>query len=167
MKSPLISLAVGLIAAPLAIAQTYYENDFEADTVGEQPAGSITFSPSTNTATPANPLDGQSLYVYDLSGDGSTGDPTNMRFAFNGGADVSNVRVDFDFQRAYASASDDTNTKILVAVGRNANLDKLNNSDFRPFELRIPLADLGPGPVLTVEPAEAIREARLFSAKMR
>jgi poly(beta-D-mannuronate) lyase len=148
MKNRLLTLLASLVAVTASQAETYYANDFESDTVGEQPAGNITFSPSSNTATngavivddtstPANPLTGQSLYVYDLSGDGSTGDPTNMRFAFNGGTDVSNLRVDFNFQRAYASASDDTDTKILVAVGRNANKDKLNNSDFRPFELRI------------------------------
>ncbi|RME69028.1 MAG: hypothetical protein D6781_09565, partial [Verrucomicrobia bacterium] len=142
-----LALTIGLSLSVRLMGQTYYENDFESDTAGEQPGGDITFSPSSNTATngamvldatttPASPFPGKSLYVYDLDGDGSAGTPTHMRFAFNGGANVSNVRVDFEFQRAFAPADpNDSDTRIQVAVGRAG--DSLNNSDFRPFELRL------------------------------
>jgi len=147
MKTRVLTLLASVISVTALQAQTYYENDFESDTVGAQPAGDITFSPGSNTAengavvidsasTPANPLTGQSLYVYDLNGDGASGVSTHMRFPFNGGTNVSNVRVDFDFQRGYAAASvDDTDTRVHFAVARAG--DKLNNSDFRPFEIRI------------------------------
>ena len=58
-----------------------------------------------------------------------------------------------------------TGTSLRIAFGSGARVYRLDRG--RPFELRIPLADLGPGPVLTVEPANAIREARLFAATMR
>ncbi len=115
--------------------------DFEGDTVGEQPSVSdSTFSPSSNTATngavvidstsdPANPLSGKSLYIYDQAGDA----PTHFRFPFNGGTNRSEVHLSFDFQRAYAAT--DTDTRVHVALGRVG--DRLNNSDFRPFELRL------------------------------
>ena len=115
--------------------------DFEGDTVGEQPdVGDATFSPSSNTATngavvidstsdPANPLTGKSLYIYDQAGDA----PTHFRFPFNGGTNRSEVHLSFDFQRAYAAT--DTDTRVHVALGRVG--DSLNNSDFRPFEIRL------------------------------
>ena len=99
-----------------------------------------TFSPSSNdanngavvidsTSDPANPLEGQSLYIYDGGGDG----PTHFRFPIDGGDNLSNVHLSFDFQRAYAA--EDTDTRVQVALGRAG--DRLNNSDFRPFQLRI------------------------------
>ncbi|MDG2166617.1 MAG: chondroitinase-B domain-containing protein [Opitutales bacterium] len=124
--------------------------DFETDVVGEQPevAGvdDLRFSPSSNNttngavvidgnSTPANPLGGKSLYVYDQNGDLTNGDPTHMRFPFNGGTNRTEVRLSFDFQRAYASDALDSDTRVHVALGRVG--DSLNNSDFRMFELRI------------------------------
>ncbi|QXD26912.1 hypothetical protein GA003_12820 [Opitutia bacterium ISCC 52] len=124
--------------------------DFETDTVGEQPelAGidNVKFSPSSNDSTngavvidgganPANPLGGKSLYVYDLNGDLTNGNPTHMRFPFNEETNRTEVRLGFDFQRAFASEELDTDMRVHVALGRVD--DSLNNSDFRPFELRI------------------------------
>ena len=65
----------------------------------------------------------------------------------------------------YLRAVAHTGTSLRIAFGSGARIYRLGRG--RPFELRIPLADLGPGPVLTVEPANAIREARLFAATMR
>jgi len=146
MKIRFLILLIFLSSITVLRAKTWYENDFEGDPVGQQPAG-FTYSPPSNTgtngavvidaaSTPANPLSGQSLYLYDLSGDLSSGEPTHVRKSFNGGQNVSNVRVDFDFQRGYASVSaDDTDTRVHFAVARAG--DRLNNSDFRPFEIRI------------------------------
>ena len=117
--------------------------DFEDDTVGEQPnVNGATFSPSSNdanngavvidsTSDPANPLEGQSLYIYDGGGDG----PTHFRFPIDGGNNLPNVHLSFDFQRAYAADDTDTDTRVHVGLGRAG--DRLNNSDFRPFELRL------------------------------
>ena len=128
-------------------AQSYLEVTFEDGTPGESPVGNYTLSPSGNTSsngavvvdavtTPANVLAGQSLYLYDLSGDLTTGDPTHWRGEFNGGDDVSDVRVDFDFRRGFAAIDQaDTDTRFHFALGRAG--DSLNNSDFRPFEIRI------------------------------
>ncbi|MEZ5277999.1 MAG: chondroitinase-B domain-containing protein [Opitutaceae bacterium] len=140
----------GLVSEPPPpVTDKYFEADFDTDTVGEQPSGGYTFSPSGNTgnngavvidatSTPANPLGGQSLLIYDYLGDLSNGDPTHMRKPFNG-ENVSNLRVDFDFQRGSleTDATDplDTDTRVHFAVGRIG--DSLNNSDFRPFEIRI------------------------------
>ena len=115
--------------------------DFEGDTVGQQPnVSGATFSPSSNddnngavvidsASDPANPLEGQSLYIYDAGGDG----PTHFRFPIAGGDNLSNIHLRFDFQRAYAA--EDTDTRVHVALGRAG--DRLNNSDFRPFQLRL------------------------------
>lgn len=147
MKFPLLFIAATAVLTPLSLAQTYVQETYESDTVGEKPAGTITFSPSTNTSlngarvidsgsSPANPLSGKSLYVYDLSGDGNSGDPTHMRAELNGGANVSNVRVDFDFRRGTLPIDGgDADTRFHFALGRAG--DSLNNSDFRPFEIRI------------------------------
>lgn len=142
MKKLLIAIAATMAAASFVNAQTYFEEDFESDTVGEQPGAGFTFSPSSNsatngavvvdgTSTPPNPLSGQSLRIYDASG----GDPTHMRTPFNGGTNVSNLRVDFDFQSDLAIDETDTDTRLHFAVARAG--DSLNNSDFRPFEIRI------------------------------
>lgn len=115
--------------------------DFEDDTVGAQPnVSGATFSPSSNddnngavvidsTSDPANPLEGKSLYIYDEGSDG----PTHFRLPIDGGNNLPNVRLSFDFQRA--EPADDTDTRVHVALGRAG--DRLNNSDFRPFELRV------------------------------
>lgn len=115
--------------------------DFEDDTVGAQPnVSGATFSPSSNdanngavvidsTSDPANPLEGKSLYIYDGGSDG----PTHFRFPIDGGNNLPNVHLSFDFQRAYSA--DDTDTRVHVALGRAG--DRLNNSDFRPFEVRV------------------------------
>ncbi len=121
--------------------------DFEDDTVGEQPnVSGASFSPSdgnteTNgavvidsTSDPANPLEGKSLYIYDRAGE-PNGAPTHFRFPIDGGNNLPNVHLSFDFQRAYAVEEADTDTRVHVALGRAGN--SLNNSDFRPFELRI------------------------------
>ena len=135
--------------------------DFEDDTVGQQPnVDGATFSPSSNdanngavvvdsTSDPANPLEGQSLYIYDGGGDG----PTHFRFPIAGGDNLSNIHARFDFQRAYAA--EDTDTRVHVALGRAG--DRLNNSDFRPFQLRLlnngnVVIDSGDGGNVTVGP---------------
>lgn len=68
---------------------------------------------------------------------------------------------DLLYLRALAHAG----TTLRIAFGGSEREYRLDRGC--PFELRIPIRELGPGPVLTVEPAEAIREARLFSAKLR
>jgi poly(beta-D-mannuronate) lyase len=124
----------------------YYETDFEADTVDAQPQGPFAFSPSSNdstngfvvvdgSSTPANPLSGQSLYMYDLNGDGNNGESSRLDWDFKGGANVSKLRVDFDFQRMYSVDEADTDTRFHFGVARAG--DQLNNSDFRPFEVRM------------------------------
>lgn len=125
----------------------YSVEDFEEDALGEKPnVSDASYTPGSNSAingvvvvnassTPtANPLSGQSLYVYDLGT--SSGNSTHFRYPFNGEVDVSEVRVDFDFQRGYSVAAPEGDTGIHVAVGRS-NAGALNNSDFRPFRLSL------------------------------
>ena len=118
--------------------------DFESDTLGEQPLipFATNFTPSSNNSTngfvvvdagtdPANPMPtGQALYAYDFT----TGGSTHMRFDFQP-ANTDNVRVDFDFQRMYEVPPEDTDSRVHIAVCP-AGLET-NNSDFRPFELRL------------------------------
>jgi poly(beta-D-mannuronate) lyase len=117
-----------------------FEEDFELDTAGQQPAGDWTFSPSSNTAdngsvvvdattTPVNPLSGKSLYLYDMTGGAST----HMRQPINGGVNVSAARVGFTFQRMFEDLS--TDTRVHFTLGQ-AGLS-MNNSDFRLFEVRM------------------------------
>ncbi|MBC9889914.1 MAG: hypothetical protein F7B06_08730, partial [Opitutae bacterium] len=135
---------VGLTGfSAVGFAEVLVNLDFENDTVGQQPeVEGATFSPSSNNSTngfvvidgtsdPPNPLSGKSLYIYDQNNGGST----HLRFPFNGGTNRTEVRLSFDFQRAYAA--DDTDTRVHVALGRVENGNRLNNSDFRPFEIRI------------------------------
>jgi poly(beta-D-mannuronate) lyase len=131
---------------PTSGGTVVYSEDFEADTPGEQPSGPWTFSPSANdatngsvvvdaTTTPVNPLSGQSLYVYDLNGDGSSGESTHIRTDFLGGDNVSAASVTFDFQPMYTVGDDDDDTRVHFSIGQ-AGL-ALNNSDFRLFEIRM------------------------------
>lgn len=124
----------------------YYETDFESDIIGDEPVGPFNLSPSSNTSTngfvivgatsdPANPLPGQSLYMYDLNGDGSGGESSRLDWDFNGGTNVSKLRVDLDFQRMYSVDEADTDTRFHFGVARAG--DQINNSDFRPFEVRM------------------------------
>lgn len=143
MKVESILKTVLLLLPVFASAQSYYSNTFESDTIGEQPAGDFTFSPSGNSSSngfevvgsgssPANPLGTQSLYLFDRSG----GDPSHWRGPFAEGANVSNVRVDFDFRRGHlAIDANDADNRFHFAVARAG--DSLNNSDFRMFEIRI------------------------------
>ena len=137
----------GISAGVGSINNVYSSLDFEADTVGEQPVvESASYTPGTNgsvngavvidaDSTPvANPLTGQSLYFYDLGT--ASGNSTHFRYPFNGGDDVSELRVDFDFQRGYVVDAPEGDTGIHVSVGR-ALAGALNNSDFRPFRLLI------------------------------
>ena len=131
----------------VGFAQVLVNLDFENDTVGQKPeVENATFSPGSNNSTngtividgtsdPPNPLSGKSLYIYDLSGDLISGTNTHFRFPFNGGTNRTEVRLSFDFQRAYAA--EDTDTRVHVALGRVENGSQLNNSDFRPFQLRL------------------------------
>ncbi len=131
----------------VGIAQVLVNLDFENDTVGQKPVvEDATFSPGSNNSTngtvvidstsdPPNPLSGKSLYIYDLSGDLVSGNNTHFRFPFNGGTNRTEVRLSFDFQRAYPA--EDTDTRVHVALGRVENGNQLNNSDFRPFQLRL------------------------------
>ncbi len=133
---------------PLSLsAQVLIDLDFEQDTVGSQPQDqNFTFSPSSNSSAngaevidsvsdPGLPISGKSLLVYDLDGDGEQGTPTHFRFPLMDGENLSQVRLDFDFRAAYSSSTEDLDTRIHVALGRAG--DSLNNSDFRPFELRL------------------------------
>lgn len=140
-----------LFLCPLSFltGQVLVNLTFDDDAVGDQPiVVDATFSPSSNNATngavvinpssdPVNPLDGQSLYVYDRDGDypDDTGSSTHFRFPFNGGVNRTEVRLSFDFQRAFSSDAADTETRVHVALGRVG--DSLNSKAFRPFELRI------------------------------
>ncbi|MEX0330324.1 MAG: chondroitinase-B domain-containing protein [Puniceicoccaceae bacterium] len=127
----------------------YIDNfDFESETVGQQPVMPFpaSFSPGSNSSTngfvvvdatsdPANPMDtGKALYAYDFHGDLSTGTSSRMQFDF-APTNTDNVRVDFDFQRMYAVAVEDEDTRIHVTVCPAGT--STNNSDFRPFEIRI------------------------------
>ena len=59
----------------------------------------------------------------------------------------------------------DADGHTLVAFGGKGREFKLHKGI--PLEIRLKLADLGPGPRLTVSPATEIRAARLFSAVPR
>ena len=137
---------VGLTGfSAVGFAEVLFNLDFENDTVGQQPeVEGATFSPSSNNSTngfvvidgtsdPPNPLSGKSLYIYDQNNGGST----HLRFPFNGGTNRTEVRLSFDFQRAYAAEAEEIDTRVHVALGRVENGNRLNNSDFRPFEIRI------------------------------
>jgi hypothetical protein len=147
MKTPYLIISF-LLSLPVAgLSQTYYTNTFESDVVGESPSGDLTLSPSSNSSTngfeiidgtssPANPLGTKSLYLFDRSGDLSSGNPSHLRGPFADGQNVSNVRVDFEFRRGFLAINPaDTDTRFHFAVARAG--DSLNNSDFRPFEIRI------------------------------
>ncbi len=161
MSIKCISLGrVTLAAAALMTASSvsfgadlfYSVLDFESDTLGEKPevqdAGYTPNSTSSingaivigaSSVPVANPLPGQSLYVYDLGK--SSGQSTHFRYPFNGEVDVSNVRIDFAFQRGYEVMVPDVpdptgEPGIHFAVGR-ANAGALNNSDYRPFRLSL------------------------------
>ena len=130
---------------------TLFPPDVFDDPVSEEFIRSLLrFTPASNTDDngvvviddsfdPPNPLSGKSLLIYDRNSNG----PTHFRFPFYWGppdtpAEATNgseVGVVFDFQRAWAVDAADTDTGIHVALGRVG--DPLNNSDFRPFELRI------------------------------
>ena len=133
-------------AIPVLGQATTFSADFEAGTPGEQPTGDWIFSPGSNTATngavivdgsttPANPLDGRSLYVYDQNGDGDSGESTQIRTDFLGGDNISAARVSFDFQPMYTVGEDDDDTRVHFTIGQ-AGL-QMNNSDFRLFEIRM------------------------------
>lgn len=143
-----LGFLVGLFGfSSVGFAQVLVNLDFENDVVGQQPeVENATFSPGSNNSTngtvvidgtsdPPNPLSGKSLYIYDLSGDLVSGTNTHFRFPFNGGTNRTEVRLSFDFQRAFAT--EDTDTRVHVALGRVENGNQLNNSDFRPFQLRL------------------------------
>lgn len=143
--SSLICLVV--LGSPCAFAQTYYTNTFESDTVGQQPEGEFRFTPGSNSSgngativgtgsTPAALEGERSLYLYDFVGDLTSGEGTHWRGDFAGGENVSNVRADFVFRRGTAAVdANDPDTRFHFALGRATQA--LNNSDFRPFELRI------------------------------
>ncbi|MFO7726181.1 MAG: hypothetical protein R6V45_11590, partial [Oceanipulchritudo sp.] len=140
-------MSLFLVWGPVSLmGDTLYSNDFEGDTAGEQPSGDWTFSPGSNTETngsvivdettdPVNPLSGKSLYVYDLNGDGSSGESTHIRTDFLDGEQVSAARVSFDFQPMYTVGEDDDDTRVHFSLGQ-AGLS-MNNSDFRLFEIRM------------------------------
>ena len=155
MKKTLLTLVSIFCAGSLLADHPLLHLDFEADTVLQQPnVDGATFSPSNNTltngamvidsATPivGNPLGGKSLFIFDQAGDNpppadAAGNiSTHFRFPFNGGTNRSDVHLSFNFQRA-APTTDDSETGIKVALGRVENGDRLNNTDFRPFELRL------------------------------
>ena len=148
MNSPRLLTILLLCAPTWLFAQTYYSNTFESDTVGAPPEGDFTRSPSANTSTngfevidssssPVNPLGStKALYLFDRSGDLTSGDPSHLRRPFADDLNVSNVRVDFEFRRGFLAVnSADEDTRFHFALGRAG--DSLNNSDFRPFEIRI------------------------------
>ena len=91
-----------------------FMEDFESDTPGTRPAG-WDGDPSENDATnggvildgatdPVNPFVGQSMYVYDFSGDGTTGENTRIHYDFSDPM-VSAARVEFTFMPGYISDS--------------------------------------------------------------
>lgn len=136
-----ISCALAAFSPLVLPAQgTLLSLDFDSDTPGLQPSGDWTFSPGSNTATngaaivdatttPANPLAGQGLYIYDQTGSVST----HARMPIKAGVAVSAVRASFTFQRMFEAT--DSDTRVHFTVGP-AGLS-LNNSDFRLFELRL------------------------------
>ncbi|MEX0321592.1 MAG: chondroitinase-B domain-containing protein [Puniceicoccaceae bacterium] len=137
-------LAAGAIGSSLLGQGVLFETDFESDTAGAQPSGPWTFSPSSNNATngsvivdagtsPANPMTGKSLYVYDQKGDGSSGDPTHVRRDINDGVNVSAARVSFDFRRMYEAS--DSDTRVHFSIGPSGL--SLNSSSNRLFEARV------------------------------
>ncbi|MCH6259123.1 hypothetical protein MLD52_21380 [Puniceicoccaceae bacterium K14] len=121
--------------------------DFEGDSLGEKPdVADAGYTPGSNSSINgvvvidgasdpvANPLSGKSLYAYDLGT--ASGNSTHFRYPFNGEADVSELRVDFDFQRGYALEAPEGDTAMHFAVGRGS-AGALNNSDYRPFRLSL------------------------------
>jgi hypothetical protein len=132
-----LTALAALTATPLITAEIYYQSDYEADTVGNKPAGKLVIesssSPSTNggfvidaNSDPANPLTGQSLYIYDLSGSDTTNRSTRAFLEIDQGRNVSNLRVDFDFQRTYEVSPDEptgdgAGTGILFSMGRSGD----------------------------------------------
>ena len=131
--------------------------DFEDDTVGKPPdISGAGFSPSPNNATRgivviygwfmdddalagaselSNPLIGKNLYVYDQDSRG----PVLLQIPFNGGTNRSEVRLSFDFQRAYEAEGREEEFHgiegIHVILGRVG--DRLNNPYYRPFDLAV------------------------------
>ena len=131
--------------------------DFEDDAVGEPPEISgAGFSPNRNNATRgivviygwfmdedalagaselSNPLSGKNLYVYDQDSRG----PVLLQIPFNGGTNRSEVRLSFDFQRAYAAEEREEEIHAIegihVILGRVG--DRLNNPNYRPFDLAV------------------------------
>ncbi len=120
--------------------------DFEDDMVGEQPdfdfgpetevdpnpnEGSRGFVVIDGASEPPNPLSGKSLYIQDEDSDG----PVRLFLPFNGGTNRSNVRLSFDFQRAYAVEESDWQTGILVIFGRAEH--RLSRFDHRLFDLAV------------------------------
>jgi poly(beta-D-mannuronate) lyase len=144
IRSPkhwLVALATLFSLTQTASAVTYQSLNFEGDTAGDKPSGFTTYSPSTNTTTngnkvvdatttDVNPLTGKSLYIYDLTGASST----KLYGNINGTENLTNVRVDFDFQRMYSVLSTDVDTRIHFAIGRVG--DALNAKATRPFDVR-------------------------------
>ncbi|MFO7724960.1 MAG: chondroitinase-B domain-containing protein, partial [Oceanipulchritudo sp.] len=142
--------------------------DFEDETTGEKPVLPFptSFTPSSNTegngfvvvdatSDPENPMDtGKALYAYDFVGDLSSGQSSHMRFDF-APTNTDNVRVDFDFQRAYETPEEDEDTRIHVGLAPAGSAT--NNSDFRPFEIRI----LNNGTIdVNFNPTGALEEGR-------
>ena len=120
--------------------------DFEDDRVGEQPdfdfgpetevdpnpnEGSRGFVVIDGASEPPNPLSGKSLYIRDEDSDGQV----RLFLPFNGGTNRSNVRLSFDFQRAYAVEESDGQTGILVIFGRAEH--RLSRFDHRLFDLAV------------------------------
>lgn len=118
-----------------------FSADFEEDTAGSQPAGDFDFTPGTNTAengiavvdaasSEADPIDGKSLHIYDAGGS-----PTHLRWDFAGGENISAIRAELDFLRAYAVEPEDQDTGVKLSLVRAGA--STSNSDFRPFEIRL------------------------------
>ena len=139
MKMPPF-FALSLCAATsLTYGVVLYENDFESDTPGSPPASVTSISASSGnevivldaSTTPANPLSGQSMYVHDLGSAASVRVDIELS---DSGTNVNNLRVDFDFQRAYEEAE---SSDVRIDFGIGPSGAGLNSSANRPFDLRI------------------------------
>ncbi|WP_221029082.1 chondroitinase-B domain-containing protein [Actomonas aquatica] len=162
----LTSALIGTMTASLLPAVTYFESNFESDTVGEIPSSSAAISPFANNATngiivvgtgstPAAISGNQSAYFYDLSTEATT----RWFYELNSGTNVDNLQVDLDFRPGYAPADPENDeVRFILSAGRAGQ--SLPNSDFRPFEVRlvnngkiIARSAEGTATIITIDPA--------------
>ena len=135
------SLYKSLLSLPLIASACFgvvlYENDFESDTPGQQPSNVTTISAGggqvivlDGTTSPVNPLSGQSVLVEDSDLTASVRLDIELSDV---GENYNNLRIAFDFQRAYAETDNDHR----IDFGLGPSGVGLNSQANRTFDLRI------------------------------